>query len=344
MDKEPERFVKKASSGAASRLKTSSSLSVAPRPRGKTGAVSGKSPLRSPDIAGKTPPATGNEASGDSSPQQTVAANSVAENSETAAPGAESLAGEFFGASRSAENSAKSDRPAGGGNRPAQKFGKEGRVAEAQSAEFRSATERSGAMREAGAASAAAKSGESPLKKGGLFKPFKKKPFLKKPDLYEEKFKEMEKSFLYLKADFENYKRRSAKERSELLLFGGENFICALVSEVLDDLDRAYEDFNKTQSLEHFKSGMDLIYKNLQKILKNFQVEAEDPTGKPFDPDRHEALSRQTTDKTPKDHVLTTFKKAYTLHNKLIRPAQVVVATETEKPETAAQKSCPDDF
>ena len=180
-----------------------------------------------------------------------------------------------------------------------------------------------------------------PPEKGGLFKSFKKKPAaLKKPDIYKEKFKEMEKSFLYLKADFENYKRRAAKERSDLALFGGEHFIRALVNEVVDDLDRAYEDFKQTQSLEHFKSGMDLIRKNLQKILKNFHVEAEDPTGKPFDPDRHEALSRQPTDKAPRDHILTTFKKAYTLHNKLIRPAQAVVATATE-PEKAAETTEP---
>lgn len=151
-----------------------------------------------------------------------------------------------------------------------------------------------------------------------------------KEESYEEKIQALEKSLLYLKADFENYKKRTAKEKADLFRYGGEEFILALANEVLDDLDRAYENFNNTKSLESFKSGIDLIYKNLQKILNRFHIEASDPKGKPFDPRYHEALSRQPTDKIPKDHVLTTFRKAYTLHKKLIRPAQVVV-TATEK-------------
>lgn len=151
-----------------------------------------------------------------------------------------------------------------------------------------------------------------------------------KKESYEEKIQALEKSFLYLKADFENYKKRAAKEKTELLHYGGERFILALANEVLDDLDRAYENFNNTQSLESFKSGIDLIYKNLQKILSRFHVESSDPKGQAFDPRCHEALSRQPTEKIPKDHVLTTFRKAYTLHKKLIRPAQVVVATSKE--------------
>ena len=152
-----------------------------------------------------------------------------------------------------------------------------------------------------------------------------------KEESYEEKIQALEKNFMYLKADFENYKKRTLKEKTELLRYGGEGFIIALANEVLDDFDRAYEDFKNTKSLENFKSGIDLIHKNLQKILNKFHIESKDPQGKPFDPHYHEALSRQPTDKVPKDHVLVTFKKAYTLCKKLIRPAQVVVAVEEEK-------------
>lgn len=148
--------------------------------------------------------------------------------------------------------------------------------------------------------------------------------------LYEEKIQALEKSFMYLKADFENYKKRTMKEKMELIRYGGEEFILALANEVLDDLDRAYEDFQNTKSLESFKSGIDLIHKNLHTILNRFHIEANDPEGQPFDPRYHEALSRQPTSKMPKDHVLVTFKKAYTLYQKLIRPAQVIVATTEE--------------
>ena len=161
-------------------------------------------------------------------------------------------------------------------------------------------------------------------KKSSFLKALHKKKPVKNP--LEEELRALQRSYLYLKADFENYKKQMLKERSELLRYGGEEFIRALITNVLDDFDRAYGDLRNTQSLEDFKSGIDLIYKNLQKTLNRFHVEAQDPQGQPFDPNCHEALSRQPTDKMPKDHVLITFKKAYTLYEKLIRPAQVIVA------------------
>ena len=168
----------------------------------------------------------------------------------------------------------------------------------------------------------------APQKESFLKGLHKKTISLKKPvkNPLEEELKALESRYLYLKADFENYKNRALKERSELLRYGGEEFICALIDNVLDDFDRAYGDLRNTKSLENFKSGIDLIYKNLTKTLNAFHVKAQDPQGQPFDPNCHEALSRQPTNKIPKDHVLITFKKAYTLYEKLIRPAQVIVA------------------
>ena len=189
---------------------------------------------------------------------------------------------------------------------------------------FTSKTEDEGEVSEAPSVSEASPKKESLLKgfhkkKISLRKPAKKNPL-------EEELKALESRYLYLKADFENYKKRALQERRELLRYGGEEFIRSLIDNVLDDFDRAYGDLRNTKSLENFKSGIDLIYKNLKKILNTFHVEALDPQGQPFDPNCHEALSRQPTNKVPKDHVLITFKKAYTLYEKLIRPAQVIVA------------------
>ena len=174
---------------------------------------------------------------------------------------------------------------------------------------------------------------ETSSKNRNFLKALKKKHPLKKPvkkSSLEEELQALTTQYLYLKADFENYKKQTLKEKSELLRYSGEEFIRALINEVLDDLDRAYSNLNNTKSLENFKSGIDLIYKNLQKILSRFHIEAHDPKGQPFNPNCHEALSRQPTDKAPKDQVLITFKKAYTLYEKLIRPAQVIVAVPTE--------------
>ena len=173
-----------------------------------------------------------------------------------------------------------------------------------------------------------------PKKKESFLKALHKKAPLKKPikkSTLEKELETLTNQYLYLKADFENYKKQTLKERSELFRYGGEEFIRALINEVLDDFDRAYSDLDHTKSLENFKSGIDLIYKNLQKTLNKFHIEAHDPQGQPFNPNHHEALSRQPTDKVPKDHVLITFKKAYTLYEKLIRPAQVIVAVPTDK-------------
>ena len=167
-------------------------------------------------------------------------------------------------------------------------------------------------------------------------KKFKKEASVKEASVKEgaekpgakDPLKEISTQYLYLKAEFENYKKQALKEQSELIRFAGENFIRALVEEFLDDFERAFENLEKGGDLKNFEQGMQLIYKNVQKMLSRFQVQAHDPKGKPFDPRFHEALSRQATDKAPKNSVLATFKKAYTLNGKLIRPAQVAVAVE----------------
>lgn len=170
------------------------------------------------------------------------------------------------------------------------------------------------------------------FKKKNLLKPQKpKKPFDKKQILkLDDEIKTLQNRYLYLKADFENYKKQMLKEKSELIRYGGEHFIRTLIDEVLDDFDRAYSTLENTKSLENFKQGIDLIYKNFKKTLYKFHIKSQNPEGKLFDPTCHEALGQQPTDQVPKDHILVTFKKSYTLYDKLIRPAQVLVAASIE--------------
>ena len=140
-----------------------------------------------------------------------------------------------------------------------------------------------------------------------------------------EKLKQALNDNLYLRAEFENFKRRTTEEKFKLIRYGGEQFIASLANEVLDDLDRAIFSAQKEKSFENLKKGLEMIQKKLSQLLHSFGVEILDPTGKAFDPSYQDALSHIKTSKVPEGHVAETVKKAYKLHEKVIRPAQVVL-------------------
>ena len=144
--------------------------------------------------------------------------------------------------------------------------------------------------------------------------------------LVKEKLKQALNDNLYLRAEFENFKKRSAEESNKLIRYGGERFISSLANEVLDDLDRAMYFAQEEKSFENLKKGLDMIQKKLSQLLSHFGVEILDPEGKVFDPSYQEALSYVKTSKAPEGYVAETVKKAYKLHGKVIRPAQVVLA------------------
>lgn len=151
----------------------------------------------------------------------------------------------------------------------------------------------------------------------------------------EEIAKELEKAkeelakakndYLYLRADFENYKSQAIKERSEIAKFGAERLIVSLL-EVVDNFERGLELSVTPENVNDFVDGMKLTSKELKSTLSKFGVQEFDPMGQPFDPNLHEALSSEETDTLPPGHVSRVFKKAYKMYDKVIRPAQVVVA------------------
>lgn len=161
----------------------------------------------------------------------------------------------------------------------------------------------------------------------GSFKEKKSVSSLKKNiTSLEAQLAEVKKDYLYLKADFENYKKNVLKEKSDLIRYGGQRLVSSLADEVLDDFERAFQSSSGDQSLKNFKEGILLIHSKFRKVLKSFGVTVIDPAGQPFDPRYHEALSRQKSDEVPEGHVIVVIKKAYKLHDRLIRPAQVIVS------------------
>jgi molecular chaperone GrpE len=136
--------------------------------------------------------------------------------------------------------------------------------------------------------------------------------------------------YLYLRADFDNYRRGVIKERADLIKYGSERLLSELL-DLLDNFDRALTLEVTAENLQSFKEGMDLTRKGFDKVLSKFGVASLDCEGKAFDPSLHEALSSEETDSMAPGHITRVFKKAYKLHDKLIRPAQVVVAKEPPK-------------
>lgn len=156
-----------------------------------------------------------------------------------------------------------------------------------------------------------------------------------------EKLKEdLEKAksdYLYLMADFDNYRKNAIKERSELLRFGSERLIRDLLS-VVDNFERALE---SDSNVEKFREGVMMINHELKAMLQRFGVTEVPAQGLAFDPTAHEALSSEPTNEIPAGHVARVFKKAYKLHDKLIRPAQVVVAMPLGESKSSESKPEP---
>jgi molecular chaperone GrpE len=133
--------------------------------------------------------------------------------------------------------------------------------------------------------------------------------------------------YLYLLADFDNYRKNAIKERSDLSKFGSERFVRDFLN-VFDDFERALDANTTTENFKSFRSGVELIAKELKSLLQRFGVEELKAIGEPFDPSKHEALSSEPSNEIPVGHVVRVFKKAYKMHDKLIRPAQVTVSIE----------------
>jgi len=128
-------------------------------------------------------------------------------------------------------------------------------------------------------------------------------------------------------ADFENYKKRAAREREEATKFANESLIKKLVT-VLDNFDMALaaagtQPVEASQSLQ---TGVAMIHQQLRNVLQEAGLEEVDAAGKKFDPNWHEAVSQQDSADVPEGQVLQQLRKGYKMRDRLIRPATVVVA------------------
>ena len=141
----------------------------------------------------------------------------------------------------------------------------------------------------------------------------------------EEQLEHEKKEYLFLMADFENFRKRTIKEKADIIKNGTESAMRDLLP-VIDDLERALEAINKGGDLESLKEGVDLIYNKFVKYLESQHVKAIDSTGKDFDTDVHEAVTMfPAPDPAMKGKVIDTTIKGYMINDKVLRHAKVVV-------------------
>lgn len=136
---------------------------------------------------------------------------------------------------------------------------------------------------------------------------------------------ELKDKHLRLLAEFDNFKKRVAKERSELIKYQGEGIFRDLL-DIADNFERALK--FKDSEPEKVLAGVEMIYKEFQDLLARYEVKSQSYLGQDFDPNIHMALSKVPGDEP--DKVVEEFKKAYFYKDKLLRVAEVVVSVEKE--------------
>ena len=123
-------------------------------------------------------------------------------------------------------------------------------------------------------------------------------------------------------ADFENFRKRAERDRSDFLQFAGMEFVREILP-ILDDFERALKSESADSS---YAKGVQLIYNRLYDALKKIGLEPMDTAGKTFDPNLHQAVERVETDEVEDQSILGEFQRGYNFKGKLLRPAMVRVA------------------
>lgn len=141
----------------------------------------------------------------------------------------------------------------------------------------------------------------------------------------EKQNKELKDKFLLLYSEFDNYKKRTNKEKLELLSTASEKVLVELLP-VVDDFERAIVANEKVDDIQVLKDGFGLIYNKLSQLLKRFDLQEIEAKGQPFDTDFHEAVTHfpAPTDED-KGKVIDVTQKGYKLKDKVIRYSKVVV-------------------
>lgn len=134
------------------------------------------------------------------------------------------------------------------------------------------------------------------------------------------------KEYLFLMADFDNFRKRVLREKAELIKNGAEKALKGILP-IVDDFERGLEASKAVSDAESIRQGMELIYSKLVKYLSDNGVKAMETTNAVFDPEIHEAVAMvPAADESQKGLIIDTTQKGYTINDKVLRHAKVVVA------------------
>jgi molecular chaperone GrpE len=137
---------------------------------------------------------------------------------------------------------------------------------------------------------------------------------------------------LRVSAEFENYKKRTAREMADFKKYANQSLLRELLP-IIDNLELAIKAAAEASGSTDacLLDGVELTRKEILKVFENFHVEPIDALGKPFDPNFHEAVMREESDEHPENTVVNELQKGYLMHDRLLRPSMVVVAMPKNK-------------
>ena len=144
-------------------------------------------------------------------------------------------------------------------------------------------------------------------------------------DVLKKELEEQKEKFIRLYAEFDNFKRRNAKERIELIQTAGKEVIQSML-EVMDDCDRAEKQLHQSDDLKQIREGLTLVFTKFRNTLQSKGLKEMKSIGEEFNPDFHEAITEvPVTDESMKGRIVDEVEKGYTLNDKIIRFSKVVV-------------------
>ena len=174
----------------------------------------------------------------------------------------------------------------------------------------------------------------APKKKTAEKKTVDKKTVEKKKNKELDQLKEqisLEKDrVLRLSAEFENYKKRKQRELDDFKRFANETIFKQLLT-VVDNLERAIDSTKEDLNEDVLLKGVELTHKEIIKLFETFNVKPVKAENQIFDPNFHQAVTQEETDKIPDNTITKVLQKGYLLHDRLIRPAMVIVSKNKKK-------------
>lgn len=141
----------------------------------------------------------------------------------------------------------------------------------------------------------------------------------------QSKIEQMNDTYLRTLAEYDNYRKRTIKEKADLIKTGGESVLINILG-VVDDVERGLESSRKAQDVDALREGVELIYNKFNGFLKQNGISSIETVGEPFNTDHHEAIATiPAPEESMKGKVIDCVQKGYYLHDKVIRFAKVVV-------------------